>query len=107
MLTTVLTTTGPDNLPYYPILRSAYGQVSHQQQPVNLKLARGLSPRATHENPLIMRRSAVPVPCLGGGAQGNSRPMRSTCRLPLTSHGTGQSGGRDRLLSWRSYSPAL
>src|SRR5262249_27158309 len=29
----------------------------HQQEPVNLKLARGLSPRATHENPLVMRSS--------------------------------------------------
>ena len=29
----------------------------HQQQPVNLKLARGLNPRATHQNTLVMRRS--------------------------------------------------
>jgi hypothetical protein len=28
-VTTILTTTGSDNLPHYPILRSAYGQVSH------------------------------------------------------------------------------
>ena len=31
----------------------------HQQQTVNLKLTRGLSPRATHGNPLVMRRSPV------------------------------------------------
>ena len=29
MLTTVLTTTGPDKLPCSPMLQSAYGQVSH------------------------------------------------------------------------------
>src|SRR5215475_14448130 len=32
----------------------------HQQQPVNLKLARALKPRATHGNTLVMRRSAYP-----------------------------------------------
>ena len=29
----------------------------HQQQPVNLKLAQALRPRATHGNTLVMRRS--------------------------------------------------
>jgi hypothetical protein len=38
----------------------------------------------------------------GIGGQGNSRSMRGICFLPLTSHGTGQNGGRDRLLSSRS-----
>jgi hypothetical protein len=36
----------------------------HQQQPVNMKLARTLSRRATHRNTLVMRRSAG----LGQGA---------------------------------------
>jgi hypothetical protein len=38
----------------------------------------------------------------GVGDQGNSRPVTGTCFLPLTSHGTGQRDGRDRLLSSRS-----
>ena len=29
-----------------------------------MKLGQALNPRATHENTLVMRRSAVPVPCL-------------------------------------------
>jgi hypothetical protein len=29
-----------------------------------MKLARAFNPRAMHENTLVMRRSAVPVPCL-------------------------------------------
>ena len=31
----------------------------HQQQAMNLELTRGLTPRATHGNPLVMRRSSV------------------------------------------------
>ena len=34
---------------------------SHQQQPANMKLGRALSPRATHGNALVMRRSSVRV----------------------------------------------
>ncbi len=40
----------------------------HQQQPADLKLAQALSPRATHENTLVMRRSLVSDEDLGAGA---------------------------------------
>src|SRR5262249_33962465 len=43
----------------------------HQQQPVNLKLAPGLSPRATHENPLVMRTSSV-------GSNGRPSSLRAS-----------------------------
>ena len=66
----------------------------HQQQPVNLKLAQGLNPRATHENTLVMRRSlvilatarrAISVP-LAPGAGGTSRALTAkppTSLVPL------------------------
>jgi len=42
---------------------------------VNLKLARGLNPRATHENTLVMRRSVLPVPCPLDLAKMNERGL--------------------------------
>ena len=60
--------------------------------------------RAGHQHRFARSRRRPPEPCAryvpdGVGDQGNSRPMRGTSFLPLTSHGTGQSSGRDRLLS--------
>jgi hypothetical protein len=54
----------PPDVPELP--STANGR--HQQQPVNLKLARGLNPRATHENTLVMRRSLVSDMDLGAEA---------------------------------------
>jgi hypothetical protein len=39
----------------------------HQQQPAKMKLAKALNPQATHENTLVMRSSAAPLPVLGPG----------------------------------------
>ena len=58
----------------------------------------GACPDRTRAIPCTVREVAgrAPEPCAryvpdGIGGQGNSRPMKGTYFLPLTSHGTGQS----------------
>ena len=56
----------------------------HQQQSVNLKLAQGLNPRATHENTLVMRKS--PPSASSGSCTRRALPC-SEPRSPRGRHG--------------------
>ena len=58
----------PARAPEMPPNLQSTASDRHQQQPANMKLARALNPRATHENTLAMRRSLVSDEDLGAEA---------------------------------------
>jgi hypothetical protein len=72
---------GPRDAPERPSITSDY----HQQQPVNLKVARAFKPRATHGNTLVIVGRGSQFPCPSGTvltdhikvAEGKPRPVRA------------------------------